>query len=80
MDHFLASRQSSSTQAIAPKAAVRLEFQQAMTALRFAPKLLPPLKPSQPNHRKTVPRVIKLTLWGLKFNIIFSWRRPRIQL
>ncbi|KAH0194437.1 ammonium transporter, partial [Aureobasidium melanogenum] len=55
-----------------------LEFQQAMVARRLAPKAEPPLKPSQPNQRKTVPRVMRETLCGRKLSIIFSWRLPRI--
>lgn len=77
MDHFLASLQSRITQVAAPNMAVRFEFQQAMTALKFAPNDEPPLKPSHPNHRKTVPRVMSETLCGRKFNIIFSCRRPK---
>jgi len=76
MDHLRAKRQSSRTQVMAANMAVRLLFQQAMTARRLAPKADPPLNPSHPNHRKTVPRVIKETLWGRKLSIIFSWRRP----
>ena len=59
------------------KMAVRLLFQQATTARRLAPSADPPLNPSQPNHRRMVPRVIKDTLWGLKLRSIFSWRLPR---
>lgn len=62
MDHFLANLKSSRTQDAAAKVAVKFEFQQAMTALRLAPKEEPPLKPSQPNQRKTVPKRIKETL------------------
>ncbi len=72
MDHFLASLQSRIVQDAAANMAVRLVFQQAWTALKFAPKEEPPLKPSQPNHRKVVPRTIKETLCGRKFAIIFS--------
>jgi hypothetical protein len=57
---------------MAAKVAVKLLFHEAMTALRFAPKEEPPLKPSQPNHRKTVPSRMKETLWGRKLSIIFS--------
>lgn len=76
MDHFLASLQSSSTHANAANVAVKFEFQHAMTALRFAPNAEPPLNPSHPNHRNTVPSVIRDTLCGRKFSIIFSCRRP----
>lgn len=62
MDHFLASLKSSKIQVIPEKAAVKFEFQHATTALKFAPKAEPPLKPSHPNHRRTVPRVISETL------------------
>lgn len=62
MDHLRARRQSRRTQVMAANMAVRLLFQHAMTARRLAPKAEPPLKPNQPNHRKTVPRVIKETL------------------
>jgi hypothetical protein len=62
MDHLRARRQSRRTQVMAANMAVKLLFQQAMTARRLAPKAEPPLKPSQPNHRNTVPRVIKETL------------------
>ena len=62
MDHLRARRQSRRTQVMAANMAVRLLFQQAMTARRLAPKAEPPLKPSQPNHRKTVPRVMSETL------------------
>ena len=72
IDHFLANRQSSMTHEIDAKAAVRLEFQHAMTARKLAPNAEPPLKPSQPNQRKTVPRVMRETLWGRKLSIIFS--------
>jgi len=72
MDHLRARRQSRITQVIPANMAVRLLFQQAMTARRLAPKAEPPLKPNQPNHRKTVPKVIKDTLCGRKLSIIFS--------
>lgn len=62
MDHLRARRQSRRTQVIAANMAVRLEFQQAMVARRLAPNADPPLKPNHPNHRKTVPRVIRETL------------------
>ena len=78
IDHFLASLQSRRTQVIAANIEVRLEFQQAIVARKLAPKADPPLKPSHPNQRKTVPSVIRETLCGRKFNIIFSWRLPRI--
>jgi hypothetical protein len=78
MDHLRARRQSRRTHVMAANMAVKFEFQQAMTARRLAPKAEPPLKPNQPNQRKTVPRVIKETLCGRKLSIIFSWRRPRI--
>ena len=58
IDHFLARRKSRMHQVMAAKIAVRQEFQQAITALKLAPKDEPPLKPNHPNHRKTVPRVI----------------------
>lgn len=77
MDHFRASLQSRMTQVAAANMAVKLEFQQAITALRLAPKEDPPLKPSHPNQRKTVPSVMRETLCGRKFNIIFSCRRPK---
>src|SRR5215469_1011520 len=76
MDHLRASLQSRSTQDIEPNIAARLEFQQAMTARRLAPNAEPPLKPSQPNHNRTVPSVMSETLCGRKFNIILSCRRP----
>lgn len=76
MDHFLASLKSSRHQVMAANMAVRHEFQQAMTARRLAPKAEPPLKPSQPNHRNMVPRVISEMLCGRKFIIILSLRRP----
>ena len=62
IDHFLASLQSRITQAVAANIAVKFEFQQAITALKLAPKDDPPLNPSHPNHRKTVPSVISETL------------------
>lgn len=62
IDHFLANLQSRIVQVAAPNIAVKLLFQQAMTARRLAPKADPPLKPNHPNHRKTVPRTIKETL------------------
>lgn len=37
---------------------------QAETARRLAPRALPPLKPNQPTHRKTVPIMTWVTLWG----------------
>jgi len=77
IDHLRARRQSRITQVIAANIAVKLLFQQAITARRLAPKAEPPLNPSQPNQRKTVPRVMRETLWGRKLSIIFSWRRPR---
>jgi hypothetical protein len=77
MDHFRASLQSSSTHVTAANIAVRLEFQQAIVALRFAPKELPPLNPNHPNHNRMVPSRTNDTLCGRKFNIIFSCRRPR---
>lgn len=76
MDHFLARRQSRMTHAMAAKAAVMLVFQQAMTARRLAPYDEPPLKPSQPNHRNTVPSRISETLCGRKLSIMRSLRRP----
>jgi hypothetical protein len=79
MDHFLARRKSRRHQVMAANMAVRHEFQQAMTARRLAPKADPPLNPSHPNHRRTVPRVMREMLWGRKFIIIFSFRRPRTQ-
>lgn len=77
MDHFLASLQSRITQVMAANMAVRFEFQHAMTALKLAPNAEPALKPIQPNHSRTVPSVMSETLCGRKFNIIFSWRRPK---
>ena len=62
MDHLRARRQSRITQVMAANMAVMLVFQQAMTARRLAPKADPPLKPNQPNQRKTVPRVMRETL------------------
>src|ERR1051326_550896 len=79
MDHLRASLQSRTTHATAAKVAVKLEFQQAIVARRLAPKAEPPLKPSQPNHSRTVPSVMRETLWGRKLSIIRSWRLPRIQ-
>ena len=79
IDHFLASLKSSSVQAQAANMAVRQLFQHAMTALRFAPNELPPLKPSHPNHRSTVPSTIRDTLCGRKLIIIFSCLLPRIR-
>ena len=72
MDHFLASLQSRIVHDAAANIAQRLVFQQACTALRFAPKEEPPLNPSHPNQRKVVPRTINETLWGRKLAIIFS--------
>ena len=80
MDHFLASLQSRIVQVAAANIAVRLVFQHACTARKFAPKDDPPLKPSQPNQRNTVPSTIRETLCGRKFAIIFSCRRPRTRL
>src|SRR4051812_31908562 len=77
MDHLRASLQSRITQDAAANTAVKLLFQQAMTARRLAPKAEPPLKPSHPNHSRTVPRVMRETLCGRKLSIIFSWRRPK---
>ena len=77
MDHLRARRKSMMVHEAAANMAVRLVFQHACTALRFAPKALPPLKPSHPNHRKTVPRTMREALCGRKFAIIFSCRRPR---
>src|SRR5438034_5589807 len=62
IDHSRARRQSRRTQVMAAKEAVKLEFQQAMVARTLAPKEEPPLKPSQPNQRRTVPRRIRETL------------------
>ncbi len=62
IDHLRASLQSRKVQVMDAKTAVRLVFQQAMTARRLAPKAEPPLNPSHPNHRKTVPRVMRETL------------------
>ena len=62
MDHLRARRQSRRTQVMAANIAVKLLFQQAMVARRLAPNAEPPLKPSHPNQRKTVPRVIRDTL------------------
>ena len=76
MDHFRARRKSNNTQVAAPNVAVRFEFQHAMTARKLAPNDDPPLKPNQPNHRKTVPSKMNETLCGRKFNIIFSCRLP----
>lgn len=72
MDHFLASRKSRRHHVMAANMAARHEFQHAMAARRFAPKAEPPLKPSHPNHRRTVPSVTRETLWGRKLSIIFS--------
>lgn len=76
MDHLRASRQSSRTQAAAAKLAVRLVFQHVMAARMLAPNTEPPLKPSHPNHRSTVPSRIRDTLCGRKLIIMRSWRRP----
>jgi hypothetical protein len=76
IDHFRARRQSSRTQVMAPNAAVKFVFQEAIVARRLAPKAEPPLNPSQPNHRKTVPRRMRETLCGRKLSIMRSWRRP----
>lgn len=76
IDHFRASLKSSKTHAKAEKVATMFEFQQAMTARRFAPKAEPPLKPNHPNHSRLVPRRMKLTLCGRKLSIIFSCLRP----
>ena len=62
IDHFRASLQSRITQVADANMAHRLVFQQAMVARRFAPNEEPPLKPSQPNQRKTVPKTINETL------------------
>ena len=62
---------------MADMTAAILEFQQAITALRFAPKAEPPLNPSHPNQRRMVPRVMSETLCGRKLSNIFSWRLPR---
>ena len=62
IDHFRANLKSSSNQDAAAKVAVRLEFQQAMTARKLARKEEPPLNPSYPNHSRTVPRRINETL------------------
>lgn len=62
MDHFRARRQSSKTQVAAANIAVKLEFQQATVARRLAPKADPPLNPNHPNHRRTVPSVMRETL------------------
>ena len=59
MDHLRARRKSRMHQVIAANMAVRQEFQQAITARRLAPKEEPPLKPSQPNQRNMVPRVMR---------------------
>lgn len=76
MDHFFASRKSSRHHAMEAKMAVKQEFQQAIVARKLAPNEEPPLKPNQPNHRKTVPSVTRETLWGRKLSIIFSCLRP----
>lgn len=62
IDHFFARRKSSKHQVMAANMAVKQEFQQAMVARRLAPKAEPPLKPSHPNQRRMVPRVIRETL------------------
>lgn len=62
IDHFLANLQSRIVHDAAANMAVRLVFQHACTALKFAPNDDPPLNPSHPNHKKTVPRTIKETL------------------
>merc|ERR1719230_693461 len=76
IDHFLARRQSRIVQVMAANMAVKFEFQQAITARRLAPNEEPPLNPNHPNHSKIVPRVIRETLCGRKFNIIFSCLLP----
>jgi hypothetical protein len=60
--HFRLKRQSSKTQVMAANIAVKHVFQQAITALRFAPKADPPLKPNQPNQRMIVPSVTRKML------------------
>jgi hypothetical protein len=72
ISHSHARRQSRSSQVIAPNIAVKFEFQQAMVVRGLALKDKPPLKPRQPNHREMVPSVLRNTLWGQKFSIIFS--------
>lgn len=79
MDHLRARRKSRRHQVMAANMAVRHEFQQAMTARRLAPKAEPPLKPSHPNQRRIVPRVMSEMLCGRKFIIMRSLRRPRTQ-
>lgn len=78
-DHFLARRKSRRHQVMAANMAVKQVFQQAMAARRLAPKAEPPLKPSHPNQRRIVPRVMSEMLWGRKLSIIFSLRRPSTQ-
>ena len=77
IDHFLANLQSRIVHDAAANIAVKLVFQQAWTARRFAPNEEPPLNPSHPNHKNVVPNTIRETLCGRKFAIIFSWRFPR---
>lgn len=48
--HLRSIRKSSTHQTIPPKAAASIVFHMAKMARRFAPKALPPLKPSQPNQ------------------------------
>ena len=70
--HFFASLKSRMHQVIDANMAAKQEFQQAITARRLAPKAEPPLNPNHPNQRRIVPRVMRETLCGRKFNIIFS--------
>lgn len=89
--HRRSIRKSNKHQTAPPKAAAIIVFQMAMTARRFAPNALPPLKPSQPNHRRDagtllihfrgrlrylLPSPTIETLCGRKFRSSFSDRRP----
>lgn len=69
--------QSSKHQTMPPNAAAIIEFQIATIARKLAPNALPPLKPSQPNHSKKVPRATRETLCGRKLSNSFSLLRPR---
>lgn len=77
MVNLRSNRQSNKHHTMPPKAAAIIEFQIAMIARKLAPNALPPLKPSQPNHSKKVPRATRETLCGRKLSSSFSLLRPR---
>lgn len=54
-DHFRSRRKSMSNQVMAPVLPAKLVLKTARAALMDPAKHDPPLNPSQPNHRKTVP-------------------------